>query len=113
MAKNVTAKGYQYRVTRTRFLSYASLVPKTERASKLKRLAGLIQAFYIGIDIEAEFSIESLLNIVSELLIKSWHGDIVVVKLRTALGLSRALEYSYPLTFVFTTIVNFTILGLV
>ena len=71
MAKNVTAKGYQYRVTRTRFLSYASLVPKTERASKLKRLAGLIQAFYIGIDIEAKFSIESLLNIVSELLIKS------------------------------------------
>jgi hypothetical protein len=45
MAKNVTAKGYQHRVTETGFLSYASFAPETERASKLERLAGLIEQF--------------------------------------------------------------------
>ena len=45
--------------------------------------------------------------------IKSWHSNGVVIKLRMALGLGRALEYSSPLTSALTTIVNFTILGLV
>jgi hypothetical protein len=46
------------------------------------------------------------------LYIKSWLGDVVIVKLRTTLGLGRASEYSCPLTSALTTIVNFAILGL-
>ena len=43
----------------------------------------------------------------------SRHSNIVVVKFYIALGLSRAPKYSCPLTSTLTTIINFTILGLV